>query len=254
MNRTSKRLNKRFIWVGILFFLIGCEISKDDKKELQSTKEVSDKIGYENNEVISFHEVYKPSDEKLIRVLESIPEIDGFIPTINSLDFQNFLQNGIVGVTDKEEKKQGIISELSKMKSIPENSFFCWSKKKQENGIPDEGYYYLYLLKNIDKGSKIENDEIMKAEVQFNKYVNESEISIKFNESGTKKWSKMTEKAAMNNNDFIAMVIDFEVYSCPSVMTPINSGEVLILGFDSKYEAAKIVERIEAMKNRKSTK
>lgn len=252
MNRTAKGLNQRFIWVAILCFLVGCGISKDNKKELQSTKEVSEKIGHENNEVISFYEVYRLSDEKLIHVLESIPEIDGFIP-ISGLDYQNYQQN-VVGVTDKEEKKQEIMGRLMKMVSIPENSFFCWSKRKQENGIDNESFYYLYLLKIIDKELKIENDEIKNAEVLLNKYSNEPELRIKFNESGTGKWSKMTQKAASNNNDFIAMVIDSEVYSCPSVMTPIHSGTTSILGFNNKNEAEKIVGRIEAMKNIKSAK
>ena len=183
----------------------------------------------------------------------TVKDVDGFIP-IYDLDYQNYYPQNVVGVTDKEEKKQGIIDKLMKMDSVPENSFFCWSKRKEKDGITYEGFYHLYLLKDIDKESKIGNDEIMKAEVLFNKYINEPEIKIKFNESGSKKWSRMTEKAAKNNKNFIALVIDFEVYSCPSVITPINGGETFISGFNNKNEAEKIVERIEAMKNRNSNK
>lgn len=251
MDITAKGLTKRFIWVAMLCLFVGCGTSKENKKALQSTRQVGEKISHENNEVISFYEVYRLSDEKLIRVLKAIPEIEGFIP-IYHLDDQNYQQN-VVGVTDKEEKKQGILNKLEKMDSKPEKSFFCWSKRKQENGIADEGFYYLYLLKNIDEESKIKNDEIIKAEVLFNKYSNTPEIRITFNESGKEKWFKMTEKAAGNNHDFIAMVIDFEVYFCPSVMTPIYGGVAPISGFQDKNEAEKIVERIEAMKNRKTT-
>jgi hypothetical protein len=248
MKRTSKQLVTCFVCLAIPYFFVGCGLLNDNKKGLQSNKEgVSEINDSESSSIVSFHEVYRLSDKKLIQVLKAIPEIDGFIP-IYVLDYQNYPQN-VAGVTDREENKKRIMDELTKIDSILENSFFCWSKKKQQNRITNEELYHLYLLKKLDEESRIENDEISKAEVAFNEFANEPEIRIRFNKSGAAKWSKMTEKAALDNNGFIAIVVDSEVYSCPYMVTPIYSGEVAFFGFDDKYEAEKIVGRIKAMKS-----
>ncbi len=233
------------IGLAILCILVGCGIPKDDKKEAPRIEAVS-KIMEGDNDIISFHETYRFSDQPFVRLIESIPEIDGFTP-INVLDYQNYPQN-VVGVTDKENNKEEILNELVRLESLPENSFFCWSKWKQENEITHKHFYYLYLLKEMNKKLKIRSEDILKAEVNFNKSTNETAIRIKFNDAGTEKWSEITEKAAFNNRNHLAVVVDSEVYFCPTIMSPIYSGDAVILGFEDENEAKKIAARINSEK------
>lgn len=231
---------KRIIWVSVFSILLGCGVSKQSDNEDQISSKI-DETPSDDSTVISFHEVYKLADEKLLQVVESIPEIEGFTP-IYALNYQ-YYPHTVIGVTNESEYKNRIVGELMKLDSLPENSFFCWSKGRQENRVTTEAFYHLYLLKDLEKESEIVNEEISKATVELNEFSNELEIRIMFNESGREKWGKMTEKAA-RNRDYIAIVIDDEVYSCPFVMDPIYSGESSISGFGNRAEAEKIVERI----------
>lgn len=245
-------INARITWkntLWVLFLIVGCGFSTQKQAET-----ISENFNFrpaqaniEVTAVVSFHEVYRSYDEVFWNTVEIIPKIDGFIP-IYELDFQNYPPN-VVGVTDNEEKKKSIIKELMKIDSIPENSFFCWSKNKIENLRTNETFYQLYLLKEVREELRILNSEIRTSEVQFHQQANQYIIYIKFNESGTEKWTKLTKRAAFNANDFIAIVIDSQVYSIPMVMDPIYSGESMIFGFDSEKEATKMVERIKNSEN-----
>ena len=198
-----------------------------------------------DNPIISFYEVYGLSEDIPFEVKVSIPKIEGFIP-VDSLDYENYPLN-IVGVTDNEQNKKVIMDELVKLNTLPKNSFFCWTKWKEEYRPNKKKYYYLYLLKKYKKELRIKNEEILEAEVRFNEFQNMYKILFKFNESGKYKWMKITSKAAKNNNDCIAMVVDFEVYYCPIVMSPIKSGVFSML-LDDKDETIKIADRINELK------
>lgn len=237
---------KRIIGVAIPCLFLYYLTFKIYKDESELNKDEIENIDSDNS-IISFYEVYGIAEELPNQLIESIPKIDGYIP-IASLDNSNYPQN-IIGVTDNEHNKKVIIDELAKLNSLPKNSFFCWTKWKQEYLLGNNNYYYLYLLKKYRRDLVINNREIKNAEVRFNEYSNMYEIQLTFNESGKYKWSEITKKAAKNNNDCIAMVVDSQIYNCPNVMTPMNRGVALIL-IKEKNDAEKIVSQIYEIKNK----
>ncbi len=100
---------------------------------------------------------------------------------------------------------------------------FLWDAK------PNGEVLSLYAIKGNRKDiAPIEGDVIDDASQQFDPYTNKPEVSMTMNSYGTKLWAKMTTENA--NGGFVAVVLDNEVHTAPSVNDPILTGRTSISG------------------------
>ncbi|GAB1307711.1 protein translocase subunit SecDF [Urechidicola sp. KH5] len=87
----------------------------------------------------------------------------------------------------------------------------------------------LYAIKgNRQDVAPIEGDVISDATDTFNPYTGAPEVSMTMNTYGTRLWAKMTTDNA--NGGFVAVVLDNEVHTAPSVNDPILNGRTSISG------------------------
>ncbi len=100
---------------------------------------------------------------------------------------------------------------------------FLWDAK------PNGEVLNLYAIKgNRQDVAPIEGDVIDDASQQFDPYTSKPEVSMTMNSYGTKLWAKMTTENA--NGGFVAVVLDDEVHTAPSVNDPITTGRTSISG------------------------
>lgn len=103
---------------------------------------------------------------------------------------------------------------------------FLWDYKS-EKGTDGTELVGLYAIKgNRNNVAPIEGDVILDASQVFDQ-LNKPEVSMTMNSSGTKQWAKMT---ADNVGKFVAVVLDDNVYTAPSVNQAITGGRTSISG------------------------
>ncbi len=98
-----------------------------------------------------------------------------------------------------------------------------------------------------DGGSFVDTDltgaNLRRAEVQFDQNTGEPQVGIMFDTDGAKKFSALTQK---NLQKPLAIELDGEIISAPTVQTQIDNGEAIITGkFDIK-EAKKLAIELNA--------
>ena len=93
------------------------------------------------------------------------------------------------------------------------------------------------LKKGNSSKAPLEGDHVTDARAQPDPQTQEINISLKMDRIGSKIWGNMTTEAAQDNNREIAIVLDGEVVSAPSVRQPITSGDSSISGDFSIQEA-----------------
>ncbi|KKQ74227.1 MAG: Preprotein translocase subunit SecD [Berkelbacteria bacterium GW2011_GWB1_38_5] len=81
------------------------------------------------------------------------------------------------------------------------------------------------------------------AEVQFDQNTGDPQVSIQFNSDGTKLFAALTQK---NIQKPIAIELDGEIISAPTVQTPIENGQAVITGKFSIDEAKKLAIELNA--------
>ncbi len=148
----------------------------------------------------------------------------------------------IMGVADKSKIAQiNKILEREDVKAIfPANSRFMWSSKPSLDA--DRKFtnnYELYLIKgqSNSEDAPLNGDVVTSARQALNPVNGQVEVTLRMNAAGAKKWADMTTKAANEGNREIAIVLDNEVVSAPSVNTPITGGNSSITGNYTVEEA-----------------
>jgi len=144
-----------------------------------------------------------------------------------------------------EKNKKNAVMELLNRPDIktlfPVDSKFMWSRAPYsdfETG-DETSYYMLYLLKTPPGGKPlIEGDVINTADNSPDPVSGEMTVNLSMNSEGSKRWAAMTTKAANAGNREVAICIDDEVISAPSVNGPITQGRTQITGNFTIQEAA----------------
>lgn len=141
----------------------------------------------------------------------------------------------VMGLVEKSKKR--IVNELLAREDIkalfPKNAKFMWSyKPSQDVDGKMTNNYYLYLIKGLTNSDKapLDGDVVTSASQALNPVNGQVEVSLRMNATGAKKWAEMTTKAAGDSNREIAIALDDEVVSAPSVNTPITGGSSSITG------------------------
>ncbi|RMG79740.1 MAG: protein translocase subunit SecDF, partial [Bacteroidetes bacterium] len=145
-----------------------------------------------------------------------------------------------------EGNKRNAIDEMlsrPEIKSLlPADAKLLWSRNP-ETGLSDEAsdkeYYVLYAIKKDRNSNKapLEGDEVLSASASPDPNTGEMQVSLSFKQKGAQIWGQLTQEAYNDKNREIAIVLDDEVVSAPSVRSPILNGRSSITGQFSVQEA-----------------
>ncbi len=145
------------------------------------------------------------------------------------------LPPAVMGVADKSKRK--LVNEILERENVkamfPKKAKFMWSYKPVQDADGKlTNTYYLYLIKGLvnTDSAPLDGDVITSATQALNPVSGQVEVSLRMSANGAKKWAEMTTKAAGDGNREIAIVLDDEVVSAPSVNTPITGGSSSITG------------------------
>ena len=179
-----------------------------------------------------------------------------FGPLLSKLQISvNAAQGGetpICGYADINKKSA--ITEMLERPDIkalfPKDLFFRWSMKPTKERDSDKftNIFELYILKKESGTDKapLEGDRVVSSNANIDQRSGaEVEVTLAMDQKGAKKWGEMTTIAANDKNRQIAIVLDDEVVSAPSVRVPILDGNSSITGGYTMQEAndfARILE------------
>lgn len=149
----------------------------------------------------------------------------------------------IMGQADKN--KRHVVTEYLQRPDIkalfPKNIKFAWSYKPIKDQVSNKftKKYSLYALK-MPRGSEkapLEGEHVAQASASPNQQTGEVEVLLTMDGRGAKIWGDMTTKASTDNNREIAITLDGDVVSAPSVRVPITGGRSSITGNFGLQEA-----------------
>ncbi len=149
----------------------------------------------------------------------------------------------VMGIAERN-KRNTIDSLLAKpevSRLFPRDVMFRWSKdpiRDLENNEPTD-LYQLFALKKerASEEAPLTGDKVTDARANPDPQTNRVQVSLTMNSEGARVWGQMTTAAAQDNNREIAIVLDDEVVSAPSVQNPITNGNSSITGNYSIQEA-----------------
>jgi SecD/SecF fusion protein len=155
-----------------------------------------------------------------------------------------------------EKNKRELIDTLLKRPEaaaqFPRDLVFAWSKAPINDPTTKKptNVYELYALKK--EGNRIEaplnGDHVVQAYEDSDQNTGKIVVSLRMDGEGAKTWAAMTTKAAQASNREIAIVLDDEVISCPSVNEPITGGSSQISGNFTLEEAKDLSNLLEVGK------
>jgi SecD/SecF fusion protein len=153
------------------------------------------------------------------------------------------MYRSVVGMAEKN-KRQQILEYLNKpaiKKLFPKNVKFLWSSKPSKD-FETGAYTDRYMLYAINtegnpNEAPLEGDHVVSAAPQPDPQTNQVTVSLRMDKTGARIWAKMTTEAYQDNEREIAIVLDDEVVSAPSVNSPITGGNSSITGDFSIQEA-----------------
>ncbi len=174
-------------------------------------------------------------------------------PLLSLLELNTTGSYGTTGMGAAEKNQRKAITALldrSDIKSIfPADSKFMWSRMPHTDFQTREetNLYILHLIKKIPGSDKapIEGDVIETAGHSPDPVSGQMAVNLRMNNQGSQKWAEMTTKAANAGNREVAITIDGEVISAPSVNGPITGGNTQITGNFSVQEAADFASLLE---------
>ena len=116
---------------------------------------------------------------------------------------------------------------------LPRQLLLRWGVKAVDD---KESTYQLFALKvtTRDGRAPLEGDVVTDAKDEFSQQSNRAEVSMRMNADGAKKWARLTKD---NIGRSIAIVLDDQVYSAPTVQAEIAGGQSSISGHFTQEEA-----------------
>ena len=148
-----------------------------------------------------------------------------------------------MGIAERNKRKtiDTLLAQPDIRRLFPRDVMFRWSKdpiRDIESNEPTD-LYELYALK-MERSSDeapLSGDKVTDARANPDPQTNRVQVSLTMNGEGARIWGQMTTVAAQDNNREIAIVLDDEVVSAPSVQNPITNGNSSITGNYSIQEA-----------------
>ena len=167
-------------------------------------------------------------------------------------DYVKFAGDNVLGFVSPEDKNT--VDEILKRKDIlslfPEDVKFLWSSNLEKlNNNSKEKFYVLYACKIPKTGrAKVGGADIKSATTGYDQPSGNITVDIEMTAEGADKWAMMTED---NVQRIIAITMDNVVFSAPTVLNPITSGETQISGKFTYEEAHELCERLNSFSSNK---
>lgn len=160
----------------------------------------------------------------------------------------------VMGTASKNKKN--IVTEYLNRPDIkalfPRDLEFRWSQKPGKDFTTGEttDAYSLYAIrkKRGSDAAPLEGDRVTDARTSSDPTTGEVVVSLNMDTRGARIWADMTTKAAQDNNREVAILLDDEVVSAPSVRQPITGGSSQITGDFSLQEATDLANILQVGK------
>ncbi len=157
----------------------------------------------------------------------------------------------IMGYANKNQREE--ILKLLNRKEVkalfPQDLKFMWSYKPydNENG---KNTYMLYAIKKPygKNAAPLEGDHVTNAATSSNPTTGEILVTLAMDNAGAKAWGEMTSKAFNNGKREVAVALDNEVVSSPSVQSAILGGNTQISGNFTVSDANELANILEVGK------
>ena len=132
---------------------------------------------------------------------------------------------------------------------FPPDIKFLWSYRPV-NDQEGKNTYMLYAIQMPpnSKEPPLQGDHIKTAGTQTDPVTGELQVVLSMDSEGARKWGEMTSKAFKNGKREVAVVLDDEVVSSPSVQSAILGGNTQITGNFSVTEANELANILEVGK------
>lgn len=140
-----------------------------------------------------------------------------------------------MGVANKNQRDEvdSLLNRPDILALFPGEVSFHWDKNPTTDPETrkETNKYVLYAVK-VERGGEppLTGEHITTASTSPDPTTNEITVNLSMDESGARKWAKMTEVAANDNNREVAIMLDNEVVSAPSVRGVIPTGNTQITG------------------------
>ncbi len=212
----------------ILLELPGVKEPERVKKLLQGTANLEFYKQFDKSDVESIKNVLT---ELNTATADSTGSLAGVVPAIRQWE------GGIV-LTSAEVKDTAAINKYifneRAQQILGKGVKLAWTIKPEKREYTNDknkkvSVEMLDLL--IMDGKPVLTGEVVSdANTEFDQYTNKPSVSMKMNDKGAREWSNITEQAAKNDHQCIAIVLDDQVYSYPRVNDKIDGGNSSISG------------------------
>jgi SecD/SecF fusion protein len=167
-------------------------------------------------------------------------------PLLKALTLTESPMSPIIAYADKNKMRliDTLLSRPDIKSLFPADMVFVWSQKgKSDDGLKGTssiaGKYELYAIKKkgADDKAPLDGSVVTNASEQPDPQSGQITVSLSMNNEGAKIWADMTRKAFDGGRREIAILLDDEVVSAPSVNGAIEGGNSQITGNFSLDEA-----------------
>jgi SecD/SecF fusion protein len=152
------------------------------------------------------------------------------------------LSPAVIGVAEKNKRRA--IDTMMQMPQIaskfPRDLIFRWAKDAMVDAAgKSTNQYQLYAVKKSagKDGPALDGERVTDARVQSGDKSGGVEVSLTMDAAGAAAWGNLTRMCAQDNKREVAILLDNEVVSAPSVNTPILEGRSSITGNYTVQEA-----------------
>ena len=149
-----------------------------------------------------------------------------------------YVGGACIGVANESDTAavNRIIRSAAAKRLLPTDLKCCWSVK----GVDKKGVYFQLVALRTSNGEAAlgDADMIDNASAELNQFSGSYEISMTMNNDAASKWAKLTRD---NIGKQVAIVLDDQVYSFPTVNTAIEGGRSSITGNFTVEEANDLV-------------
>lgn len=153
------------------------------------------------------------------------------------------LGQAVLGVAKKEDRTAVLemLNEQAVKRLFPKDLEFHWATDPlpavTEAETDEEAFYELYLIKT-GRGGKapLSGEYVTNASAQPDP-TGQIAVNLGMNSEGARIWSQWTARAAQDQNRQVAILLDGEVVSAPSVRNQIDGGNTSITGNFTVQEA-----------------
>lgn len=199
------------------------ELTRKDTIKTAVLDSLGNPTGDSTTQIVDVPQVENP--------FESGPLFSVFTPNITG-------QFGLAAMGEADRNQRHIVTnylQIPEIKSMfPSDIEFLWGSEPRRDFTTGKSTnrYILYAIKkgSVNAEAPLSGEHVISATAAPDPITNEVAVSLRMDNQGARIWADLTTKAAQDNNREIAIVLDDEVVSAPSVNTPITDGNSSITG------------------------